>query len=201
MAGETFTTFDEYKVTNASIQWWDEGKFVTPAVKLGCTGKLELETELKTVIKKCEGDEVEHKDIPTRINGTWTGHFPVENLRKVWGLTNKGLQKGVYAYGTDSRQGKGILTFEVLDLDEEQHMLRAFPNMQFSDGLKWELENGGEEIAEIEQSFIAMKDSNSKFYYEALTTGSDAIDSALADKWLTAFTPELVVAGTVEEGA
>ena len=53
---ETQTTFDEYKVTNASIQWFD-GKEYAPGVPLGCTGKLELETELKSVVKKCEGDE------------------------------------------------------------------------------------------------------------------------------------------------
>lgn len=193
---ETFTTFDEYKVTNASIQWFD-GKTYTPGVKLGCTGKLELETEMKSVVKKCEGDEVRHVDIPTQIQGTWTGHLPVENLRKVWGLTNDGLQQGVYSYGTNSRQGRGILTFEVLDLDETVSMMRAFTNMQFSDGLKWELENGGEEIAEIEQAFIAMKDDNNQFYYEALSAD---LDADLKSKWLTGFQPELAVATSVDGG-
>lgn len=195
---ETQTTFDEYKVTNASIQWFD-GKEYAPGVPLGCTGKLELETELKSVVKKCEGDEVRHVDIPTQITGTWTGHFPVENLRKVWGLSTDGLKQGVYAYGTSSRQGRGILTFEVLDLDEQVKMLRAFTNMQFSNGLTWELENGGEEIAEIEQEFIAMKDDNSKFYYEALE--SELEDNELKKSWLTTFTPELALADPAAETA
>jgi len=165
---EEFTTFDEYKVTNAAIKWFEGGEYVTPAVKLGCTGKLEIETTLKTVEKKCEGDVVRSVDIPTQLKCKWTGHFPVENLRKVWGLKTEGLKKGVFAYGTDSRQGRGIMSFDVLDLDETMEMFRAFPNMQFSGGMKWELENGGEEIAEIEQEFIAMKDDNNKFFYEAL---------------------------------
>lgn len=188
------TTFDEYKVTDASIQWMEAGKIVTPGIALGCTGKLELETEMKTVVKKCEGDEVRHVDIPTKVTGTWTGHMPVENLRKVWGLSTTGLKDGIFAYGTDSRQGRGILTFKVLDLDEEVKMFRAFANAQFTDGLKWSLENGGEEIAEIEQAFISMKDSNNKFFYEALDT--ELKDEALKKSWLTAFTPELALATT-----
>ncbi|WBY48102.1 phage tail protein [Latilactobacillus curvatus] len=187
---ETFTEFDEYKVTNASIQWYD-GKAYTPGVALGCTGKLELETEMKTVTKKCEGDEVRHVDIPTQVKGTWTGHLPVENLRKVWGLATDGLKEGIFAYGTGSRQGRGILTFEVLDLDEQVHMMRAFANMQFSGGLKWELENGSEEIAEIEQEFISMKDSNNKFFYEALT--NELKDETLVKDWLTKFSPDMAL--------
>lgn len=189
---DTFTTFDEYKVTDASIQWKDATGKVTPGVKMGCTGKLELETEMKTVTKKCEGDEVRHVDIPTKITGTWTGHLPVENLRKVWGLSTDGLKKGVFSYGTKSRQGAGVLAFSVLDLDEVQKMLRAFPNMQFSGGLKWSLENGGEEIAEIEQEFTALKDDNGELFYEALESELD--DDDLKNTWLTTFSPELVKA-------
>lgn len=188
---EEFTTFDEYKVTDAGIKWFENGAYVTPSVKLGCTGKLEIETTLKTVIKKCEGDTVRSVDIPTQLKCKFTGHMPVENLRKVWGLKTDGLKKGVYAYGTDSRQGRGIMSFKVLDLDEAMAMLRAFPNMQFSGGMTWELENGGEEIAEIEQEFIAMKDDNNKFFYEALQS---EVDTDVADKWLTDFTPDLVKA-------
>lgn len=194
---EEFTTFDEYKVTNAGIKWFENGAYVTPSVKLGCTGKLEIETTLKTVIKKCEGDTVRSVDIPTQLKCKFTGHLPVENLRKVWGLNTKGLKKGVFAYGTDSRQGRGIMSFDVLDLDEEMTMLRAFPNMQFSGGMTWELENGGEEIAEIEQEFIAMKDVNNKFFYEALKS---EVEPDVADKWLTDFTPELVQATSTDEG-
>lgn len=189
---DTFTTFDEYKVTDASIQWKDATGKVTPGVKMGCTGKLELETEMKTVTKKCEGDEVRHVDIPTKITGTWTGHLPVENLRKVWGLSTDGLKKGVFSYGTKSRQGAGVLAFSVLDLDEVQKMLRAFPNMQFSGGLKWSLENGGEEIAEIEQEFTALKDDNGELFYEALESELD--DEDLKNTWLTTFSPDLVKA-------
>ena len=194
---EEFTTFDEYKVTDAGIKWFENGAYVTTSVKLGCTGKLEIETTLKTVIKKCEGDTVRSVDIPTQLKCKLTGHMPVENLRKAWGLNTKGLKKGVFAYGTDSRQGRGIMSFDVLDLDEEMTMLRAFPNMQFSGGMKWELENGGEEIAEVEQEFIAMKDVNSKFFYEALKS---EVEPDVADKWLTDFTPELVQETSTDEG-
>lgn len=191
----TFTTFDEYKVTDASIQWRETDGTISEGTKLGCTGKLELETEMKTVVKNCEGDEVRHVDIPTKITGTWTGHLPVEQLRAVWGLRTEGLTKGVYAYGSKSRQGAGILTFSVLDLDEAMKMLRAFPNMQFSGGLKWSLENGGEEIAEIEQEFTALKDDNGELFYEAMES---ELETSLKEQWLTKFSPELVKAVTTE---
>jgi len=187
----TKTVFDEYKITNAHMRW-NENDTLSAAEELGCTGKLEIETEVKTITKRCEGDETMSVTIPTKMTGIFTGHMPVENLRKVFGISTKGLKEGIYSYGTSSRQGKGVFTADVLDIYETTKKLMAFPNMQFSDGFKWSLENGQEEIAEIEAPFQALKDDNSQFYYEAME--KDITDADAKAKWHTEFTPELVAA-------
>lgn len=188
--GETYTVFNEYTVTNAHEKW----KGAQESEKLGCTGSLETETEMRTVKKMCEGEEVLSEDIPVKMKGKLTLHMPVEIARKVYGLKTDGLKKGVYAYGTGSRQGAGAMTFDVIDLYEEMKKLLAFPNMNFSGGYKWSLENGKDEIAEIEVEFNALKDDNKKFYYEAIE--SEVTDQTVIEQWHTNFTPELVTATT-----
>lgn len=193
----TVTEFDQYKVTNANIRW-NNGGTLEAAIQLGFVGKLEIETEVKTITKKEEGDEVLNISIPTKLTGTLTGHMPVANFRKVFGLKDSDLKAGVYSYGTDSRQGKGVLTADVLDVYEVLKKLIAFPNLQFSDGFKWSLENGQEEIAEIEAPFQALKDEKGKFYYDAME--SEITDNNVKTKWHTAFTPDLVAAASTTTG-
>lgn len=187
---EKKTVFDEYKVTNGHVNWDD----VEAAETLGCTGSLETETEMRTVTKKCEGDEVLSVDIPTKMTAKLSVHMAVETLRKVYGFKTDGLIEGVFSYGTDSRQGSGALTFDVLDLFEEMKKLIAFPNVSFSGGFKWSLVNGQEEIAEVEITFNILKDDNRKFYYEALE--SEVTDQTVIEQWHTNFTPALVSATT-----
>ncbi|MDT1957573.1 phage tail protein [Carnobacterium divergens] len=182
------TVFDEYRITNGTIKW--KGTTTSESTKLGCTGKLSLETELKTVVKTCEGDEVLSIDIPTKQTGTLSLHMPVETARKAFGLNTKGLKKGVFAYGTQSRQGGGCLTFDVYDIFEEMKKLMALPNITFSGGFKWELENGNEEIAEVEIEFQSLKDEGNNFYYEALE--SEVEDEDVKTKWHENFSYALV---------
>lgn len=197
------TTFDQYKVTNGSVRW-KKGTDYEDAVKLGCIGTLGLETELKTVTKTCEGDEVLSVDIPTRLNGTLVLHMPVPIFREAFGLTNEELAAGVYSYGSKSRPSTGIVTFDVEDLFGDVKKMIAFPNLTFAGGLNWSIENGGEEIAMIETTFKGLKDDNNQFYYEGFD--SEVTDSAVKEAWHTAFTPELVksipsgMAGTAEVG-
>lgn len=187
------TQFDEYKVTNGSIQWRDPATGTQEeAVKMGCVGKLEVETEIKTIEKKCEGVVVEEFNIPQKMTATFTGHLPVEVLRRGFGIKTEGLKAGVYSYGTDSIPGEGVLTFDVYDIYELVKMLKAYPRTTFSGGLKWSLENGAEEIAEVEISLTFLKDANNQFYYEAFE--DEVTDSEVKTKWHTEFTPELVKA-------
>ena len=92
--------------------------------------------------------------------------------------------------GKASNPGKGVITFDALNLEETETKLMAYPNMQFTTGFIQNIENGIEEIALTELTFSAFKDDNGFFYYEAFT--SETTDEALVDTWHTAFTPDLV---------
>lgn len=187
------TTFDQYKVTNGSVRW-KKGATYEESLKLGCIGTLGVETELKTVTKTCEGDEVLSVDIPTRLNGTVVLHMPVPVFREAFGLTSEELVAGVYSYGSNSRPSTGVVVFDIEDLFGEVKKMIAFPNLTFGGGLNWTIENGGEEIAMIETTFKALKDENNQFYYEGFD--SEITDEAIKNAWHTEFTPELVKATT-----
>lgn len=182
----TQTTFDAFKITNGHVKWDGE----TESTELGCTGKLEIETELKTVTKKCEGEEVFNMDIPVKQTGTLSLHMPVEIARKAFGLSSDGLKTGVFAYGTNSRPGRGCLTFDVHDIYGTVKKMIAIPNASVSGGMKSIYENGLEEIAEVELSLQSLKDTGGKFYYEAFE--SEVEDAGVKEQWHMNFSHELV---------
>jgi hypothetical protein len=183
------TDFDVYKVTNANVRFESAGVLGT-VKKFGCLGTVSTESELRTIIKTCEGDTVKEVTKITKLNVTVSAHVEVAVLRSVFGLTNEGLKVGVFGLGKASNPGKGVITFDALNLEETETKLMAYPNMQFTTGFIQNIENGIEEIALTELTFSAFKDDNGFFYYEAFT--SETTDEALVDTWHTAFTPDLV---------
>ena len=168
--------FDNYEITNGMFRQMKAGQ-LQAAEKLGCTGTITVEAE--TIVEK--------------LNCTFKGHMPVGILRKVYGLTDADLKKGVIGYSRNSVGASGALTFDVYDLGRENHKLVAFPNITFTDGLKFTIENGKEEIAEIEVAFSALFDSNGYCYYEALAKeGQTDLEETIKTGWNSTFTPELV---------
>lgn len=182
--------FDQYKVTNGHVRWKKAG-ILGLVTELGCTGSLAVETEIKEVIKMCEGFEAATYSKPTKLTGTLVGHMPVSVLREVYGLSTKDLEVGVYGYGSKSIGGSGVLTFDVTDITEEVVKHVAFPNVSFTGGLMFSLENGGDEIAQVELPFTAHLDKNKKFYYEGFADEITTED--VKTKWHTDFDEELVV--------
>lgn len=179
--------FAEYKVTNGHVRFLESGKY-TDAKEVGCTGLLSMETEMRTVTQRCEGAVKNEISVPVKLTGTLRGHIDVDILRKVFGIDTTGLKKGVYAYGKDSVPGIGAWTWDVYDLTQTDVKKIAIPLMTVTSGFKWSLENGGDEVAELEFEFSAGMDSNGRFYYEAF-------ESEIADikaKWHTEFEPSLV---------
>lgn len=197
MATKIIKEYDQYEVTNGAIKWSDS-ESATPAVPLGCTGSLEVETELKAVIKKCEGMEVKNVPIPQKMTGTFIGHMPVDILRKAYGLRTEGLKKGVWSYGMRSRAGRGIFTWDVFNLEGDQRKMIAFPNGQIGAGFKFKIENGGDEIAEVEMPINFLKDDNKEFYYEAFE--SEVEDEDIATKWNKNFGLDLITGPEGVEG-
>ncbi|SFH68611.1 hypothetical protein [Pisciglobus halotolerans] len=181
--------FDQYKVTNGHIRFDKNGTLGT-AEELGCTGSLSVEPEIQEVVKMCEGVEAKRYSKPIRLNGTLVGHIKVAVLRDIFGLTADDLKDGVYGYGSKSVGGSGALTFDVTDITEETVKYIAFPNVSFTGGLNFSLENGGDEIAQIEIPFAAHLDKNKKFYYEGFA--DEITDEDVKSGWHENFDEELV---------
>lgn len=192
------TEYDQYEVTNGAVKW-SGSEVSAPAVPLGCTGSLEVETELKVVTKKCEGYETKSVPIPQKMTGTFIGHMPVDILRKAYGLRTTGLKPGVWAYGTKSRAGTGIFTWDVFNLEGDERKMMAFPNGQIGAGFKFKIENGGEEIAEVEMPINFLKDSNREFYYEAFE--SEVEDEDIKTNWNKNFGLDLIKGTEGVEGS
>ncbi|MGT2682993.1 hypothetical protein [Streptococcus porci] len=181
--------FDQFEITNGQFRKMAKSQLEV-AKKLGCTGALSVEAETKTITKKCEGKTAKEVIIVDKLNCTFTGHMPVGVLRDVFGLTNDELKEGIYGYKTTSTGASGNVTWDVYDIGRESRKVIAFPNITFTSGLKINITNGEEEIAEVEIPFTAMADENNCLYYEGFA--DDISDEPTLKAWNTNFTSELV---------
>jgi len=181
--------FDAVSIKNASVQFFD-GDTQQNGTKFGCMGSIEGETEGIEIIKKCEGVEVKRKFKPVKMNLTVNAHIPVQVARDFFGLRNTNLKPGIWSYGELSKGKRFVLTADVIDEFEDVKKIIAFPNCTNTTGFRISIENGADEVAMLELSFTALKDSLGEFYYEAFVDELD--DPTIADTWHTQFTPELV---------
>lgn len=186
---EEVLEFDQYKVTNGHIRWNKNG-VLGDSEELGCTGSLAVEPEVREVVKICEGVEAASFTKTTKLTGTLVGHIKVSVLRSVYGLSTTDLKDGVYGYGSKSVGGTGTLTFDVTDITEETVKYIAFPNVSFTGGLTFSLENGADEIAQVEIPFTAHADKNKQFYYEGFA--DEIVEEAVKMGWHDKFDEELV---------
>lgn len=185
-------TFDAVSVKNTSVQF--EGKDGTkePGEKFGCVGSISGETEMKELVKMCEGVEVRKRTKPLKMNLTLSAHVKVPIIRKVFGLSDANLKPGVYKYSKDAKGKEFTLTADVVDEFEDVTKLIAFPKSVSATGLKFTIENGADEVAELELEFTVYPDEKDNFYYEALTSELD--DEIIAQSWHTEFDYSLVEA-------
>lgn len=189
----TIVEFDAVSIKNASIQF-HEGATFAEGVAFGCVGTVEGETEVKELVKICEGVEAKKMTIPLKMNLSVSAHVPVKVARDIVGLSNAEMKPGVYAYGPDSKGKRFIFTADVIDDFEDVVKLIAFANCSNNSGFQLSVENGQDEVALLEFEFTVLVDSNKKFYYEALV--DELADENVASQWHTAFTPELVLLPT-----
>lgn len=181
----TIKEFDAVRITNFAIKYKGE----TESTEFGCVGTLGGETVLITKVKNCEGAPAKKKSVPQSMNLTINAHIKVDTARKIWGLSNDGLKPGIYAYGEDSNSPEFCLTADIIDEFEDVVKKIAFPNCSSSTGLTLNIENGAEEVAQLELTFEALKDTLRKFYYESF---EEEMDEEVKTQWHTNFTPELV---------
>lgn len=187
------TEFDAVSIVNASLQF-KNGAAYESGTSFGCVGSIEGETESLVKALKAGADILKEITKPNKmVLKVVVANVPVPVARDVFGLSNTNLKPGVYAYGTNSRGKKFILTADVIDEFEDVTKMIAFPNCSTATGFKIQtIENGTEEVANIEFEITVLKDVAGELYYEALVPELD--DETVKTQWHTQFTRALVEA-------
>ena len=155
-----------------------------------CIGSCEEEMNTRIITKKCRGVVKKKKVRPTG-DGKFkiTCHMPWAIYTDIFGMDVDGLIDGVKAYGTNSVHKEFSSTMHITDEDGVEKF-KAYPNCVIETGLVRKIENGAEEVAEIELEVATMPDEYGNGLYEVLA--DELKDETVKTTWMTAFTPELV---------
>ncbi|PGK10540.1 phage tail protein [Bacillus cereus] len=180
MPTTTIDVFDAVEINNASVLF----KGATVTDPFGCVGKLDAETEIKSISKICGGVTKKKKSKATQLTVKISGHMQLKVARDIFGITNEGLIDGVYSYGIESVGKDFAFVAEENDIFEENTRLIAFPNCSSASGFVKSIENGADELAPFELEITALPDAYGKFYYEGINLPAD-----VQTKWLTKFDP------------
>ncbi|HEM7224428.1 TPA: phage tail protein, partial [Enterococcus faecium] len=114
------TTFDNISIKRIAFNFKNAGN----AIATNCSGQLDGETEMQTVVKKCGATEVKSKSKPINMTVTITAHVPMEVYRRFNGLKQDGrIKPGIYSYGPDSVGEDFSLAAEIVDDFEENRKL------------------------------------------------------------------------------
>lgn len=184
----TDTVFSEYEARELYLT---VGETYWP---IECIGKLEEEAEVRKVVKKCRGRVNKNKTFGTG-SGTLklTCHMPMACYYALHDMDRDDLAEGVYAYGIENMHPDVMITGRMLDEDMNEKLM-AWPKCVASTGPKRNVENGAEEVAEIEMEIsYAAVDSGYGRYEAPVGEVSNEIKST----WMGSFTPELVKIETV----
>ena len=179
--------FSEYEIKETAIKFDGGEQFE----KLGCVGSIDESMETVTVTKKCEGTIVKSVTRGTG-NGelTLSLHMRYDLYVKAFGMEDAELKEGVVAYGRNSRHKEFTFVAKVKDEDGNEKLV-AYPKCIMASAPKCSIENGAEEVSEIEVEISIFPDEHENGKYEAVVSalGSNA---ELANTWMTAFTSEIV---------
>lgn len=188
----TETVFSEYEVRRLHMIFPALSDTEQPEVgTIKCIGSMEEASEVKKVTKNCRG-------VPAKVRtrGTGTGtlkltlHMPWALYVRVQALDgDKKLIEGVNAYGRSSLHPEFCLTADVFDEDDVEKF-KAWPRCNATTGPARKVENGAEEVAEIDMELSFMPDDYDNGMYEALA--SDLKDETVKTKWLKEFDPSMV---------
>lgn len=177
--------FSEYEVLELGFLMGPEKVY-----HVKCTGSVEEELEVRTVTKKCRGKVDKTRSFGAG-NGTLTvsAHVPYEMYHELYGFVNKGLKKGVYAYGTTSVHPEFTTTALLRD-EDNLYKYKAYPRCVLQSNMSRSVENGADEIAELEVEIALMPDENENVIYEALQ--DDLEDEDLKNRWMEEFSLDLI---------
>lgn len=186
MSFSSSEVYSPYEVDQLAIKVAGDESFTRD----DCVGKLTVERETKTVTKSCRGVVKKRKTKATG-NGTVTlsMHVKLELYRKINGMTNSGLQPGVYAFDNTVAMPEVSILARVKD-EDDNIMYKAFPRCKVEEINTMEIENGSEEVKEVEMKLSFMPDDYNKGEYEALA--EELTGNVLnADNWMTSFSSAL----------
>lgn len=178
-------TGSEFEVKKIGFKFEDETEY--KAVE--CIGSMEEDMAVKAITKKCRG--VVRKK---RTKGTGEGtlkltlHMPYDIYTTAFGMKLDSLKEGVYGYGQNSVHKNFALVAHVEDEDGNEKM-KAYPNGVMNTGVVRKIENGAEEVAELELEVGVMPDKYGNGMYETLVAEDD---EETANEWMTAFDPDMV---------
>lgn len=146
-----------------------------------CIGKVECKASIRNITKNCRGTVAKKRTRPTG-EGTLkvTAHLPYELYRRLHNMTQTDLSAGVYAYGKPNLHPEVIVTADIYDEDDNEKY-RAWPRCTVSTGASQSIENGGDEVAEVELEIGYMPDTYGYGFYEAL---ADDLSSTIKTAWM-----------------
>ena len=175
---------------------WELRKWAMKTAKMNayksadCVGSIEEEFETKRVEKKCRGVVTKVKIKPIAGTLNLTMHIPYDIYCDMFDMVRDDLVEGVQGYGVDNIHQDFSCVGELYNEDNEM-MLVAYPKCVSATGPNTNVENGAEEIPEVELEISLMPDENGYLRYEALPDELTG-DPTIATQWMTNFTPELV---------
>ena len=154
-----------------------------------CIGTMEEDMTVKTVTKKCRG-VVRKKHSRGTGEGTVkvTVHMPYDIYVEAFGMDLPSLKEGVYAYGQNSKHPNFAMVANVEDEDGNEK-LKAYPNSAMNTFAGRKIENGAEEVAELELEIGVMPDEYGNGLYEQPVAEDD---EDTVEEWMTAFDPAMV---------
>lgn len=135
-------------------------------VDLGCVGALSGQAEVRTKQLMCAGVPVAQKTKPLSMELTYRGHIPVSVYSALFGLKSETLTPEKKSYNVNSEHATGEFKFVESEFYGEKKRTRTFPNASVISGMAFSVENGAEDIAEVELTIKALKDANGDIYTE-----------------------------------
>lgn len=177
--------FSEFEIEEQYIKLAKEETYST----MSCVGSSEEELEVIVIIKKCRGRKAKET-----VKGTGAGtlteslHVPREIYNKIYAMARTDLADGVNAYGRNSTHPEFGLTQKVVDEDGDVKY-KAYPRCIIESGPKRSVENGQEEVPELELTISLLPDDYGECMYEALES---KLSESIKGDWLEKFTPEMV---------
>lgn len=187
------TQFSEFEVDKLGFKLADDENAKEHTL-MSCIGSVEEELEVRTVDKKCRGTVVKHRVYPTG-NGTVTisAHFPLDVYNSVYGLTLASLKDGVKGYSRNGKHPVFSMTEHVVNEDGDEKV-KAYPCCVMSSGVTRSVENGGDEVAEVEAEVYVMPDDYGICMYECLV--DELPEGLTVDAWMKSFDPKNVQTAT-----